>query len=116
MSIASKYNKNHKFDFTIPKDFKYKSLHDLYNNHGENYTHLVMSMYISNKGKFGDSSVIATPYELVNLPKHLNDTVKTMLNDDECITAINSHKLGFKIYTYDVGNNVYYSINWVDCK
>ena len=115
MSIASKYNKNHKFDFRTPKDFKYKSLHDLYNNNGEKYTYLVKAMYISSKGKYGDSAVIVTPFELVNFPKHTIETIKTMLNDDECIRAINASKLGFTIYTYEQGSNVYYSINWVDC-
>lgn len=115
MSIASKYNHSKKFDFEIPKDFNYASLHDLYNNNGKDFVYDIRAMYINKKSKFGESPVIATSNELVNFPKHLTDTVKEMLTDSEVIEAINNHVFGFTIYTYMSGENVYYSINWVDC-
>lgn len=115
MSIASKYNHGRKFDFEIPKDFKYMSLHDLYNNNGSDFVYDIRAMYINKKSKFGESPVVATSNELVNLPKHLTDTVKEMLADSEVVDAINNHVFGFTIYTYMNGENVYYSVNWVDC-
>lgn len=115
MGIASKYNKGRKFDFEIPKDFEYASLHDLYNQNGKDFVYDVRAMYINKKSKFGESPVIATSNELVNLPKHLTDTVKEMLIDDDCVNAINNHVFGFTIYPYESGTNVYYSVNWVDC-
>lgn len=115
MSIASKYNHSKKFEFEIPKDFVYMSLHDLYNNNGSDFVYDIRAIYINKKSKFGESPVVATSNELVNLPKHLTDTVKEMLTDSEVIDAINNHVFGFTIYTYMNGENVYYSVNWVDC-
>lgn len=117
MSIASKYNRGHgkKFTFEIPKEFTYSSLHDLYNNNGADFVYDIRAMYINKKSKFGESPIIATSNELVNFPKHLTDTVKEMLTDSEVIDAINNHVFGFQIYTYTDGENVYYSVNWVDC-
>lgn len=117
MSIANKYNKVKIFNFQIPKTFTYKSLHDLFNTNGAEHIYKVNAMYVNKKGKFGESPIIATDNELVNLPSHLIETVKEMMKDDEVIEVVNHGKLGFKIYTYETAQRkeVCYSINWVDC-
>lgn len=115
MGLANKYNKGKKFDFVTPKDFKYESLKDLFNNNGGEYIYTVRALYVNNKSKFGESVVAVTDEQMVNLPKHLNDVVKQMLLDEELIDAVNKGAFGFKIYPYESKDgNVYYSVNWFD--
>lgn len=117
MSIANKYNKGNIFNFTAPKDFEYRSLHDLFNNNGKDFVYEIKAMYINKKSKFGESPVIATTDCFVNLPSHLTDTVKEMIRDTEVVDAVNGGHLGFQIYTYETKNrkDLCYSVNWVDC-
>ena len=116
MGIAGKYNKGKVFDFTIPENFEYKSLSDLYSTKGSEAVYTVKALYINTKSKFGKSPVIATTECLVNAPAHLMDIVNVMLMDEEVIDAINNNKFGFKIYQYEDKkfNRICYSINWVD--
>lgn len=114
MGIANKYNKNHKFTWSIKEGTPYKNLKELVHENGMNYTYLITCVFMSTKSKYGVNPIVCTPSECVNLPKHLTDTVNNMLNDDEVINAINSHKLGFTIYDYVINGNTYYSVSWVD--
>lgn len=119
MSIASKYNKgnNVHFDFKAPKEFKYVSLGYLYNLPAyKDKVHHLNALYINRKGRFGDSPVAVTDNELVNLPAHLTDTVRDMMNDEELVQAVNAGKVGFKVYEYNTANRSEpcYSVNWVD--
>lgn len=116
MSVTSKYNKGSVFNFSIPKDFEYESLADLFNNNGKEMVYKVNALYINKKSKFGDSPIVATDNELVNLPKHMVDTVSDMMKDDELIEAVNKGKVGFTIYPYETKNTtgVCYSVSWVD--
>lgn len=117
MGIANKYNKTKVFDFSIPQDFKYVSLSELFQRNGKDKVYPVKAIYINKKSRYSDAPVVATDCELVNCPAHLTDTVKQMLQDDEVIEAVNRGKLGFTIYQYEnkqQGHNLYFSINWVD--
>lgn len=116
MGIANKYNKVNLFEFTIPKDFEYRSLHDLFNDNGKDFVYEVRALYINKKSKFGESPIVATNQYLVNLPKHMTDTVKEMMRDEEFVNAVNSGTIGFTIYTYETKNRaeLCYSVNWVD--
>lgn len=114
MGIASKYNKGNKFDFTAGKDFEFFSLETLYSEDAEaEYT--CLGLFFS-EGRFGAAPVAITDTMYVNLPKHLNNDVKDIINDPEAIEQINAGKLAFKIYKYY--NETYkkdcYSINWID--
>lgn len=116
MSIAGKYNKVNKFTFQVPDDFKYKSLADLFNDNGEKHVYPVKAIYINKKSRYGDAPVIATDECLVNVPSHMLDTVKEMLEDEELVNAVNDDKFGFTIYPYNTGRakGTFYSITWVD--
>jgi hypothetical protein len=116
MGIANKYNKGSKFNFTIPQDMEYKSLHDLFNDYGKDKVFTVRAIFINKKSKFGESPIIATDMFLVNCPKHMVDSVKEMLIDDDVITAVNNGELGFTVYPYNTKNtsDVCYGLTWVD--
>ena len=44
MSIADKYNKKKLFDFTIPAEYEYISLSDLYSKNGKDKVYPVSSL------------------------------------------------------------------------
>lgn len=110
MGIASKYNKGSKFDFTLPEDAPYKKVKDL--TIGE--TVIIRSLFISTKSKYGDAPVALTDSYYINLPSHLTDTVKDMLQDDDFIAAVKRGEVGVTPYTYEKDGNDLYSVNWVD--
>lgn len=96
MSIANKYNKSNKFNYTIPENAEYVKLNNL--DRDRNY--IINALYINTKSEYGDHPVICSNNLLVDLPHHLNDTVKEMIKDDEVISAVNKGLLGFKVRTY----------------
>lgn len=113
---ASKYNKEQKFNFRTPDDFKFTTLDELFTNYGGERIYPVKALYINTKSVYGNHPVVVTDSALVDVPKHLLDTVKEMIDDDEAVNAINNGKVGFTIYTYidKKYHKTCYSIKWVD--
>lgn len=116
MSYATKFNKSgNKFTFKQGGDVNYLSLDDLYNR-SENKIYPVKALYINKKSMFGDSPcVVINEDTTVNLPKHLLDTVIDMINDEECVNAINNNEVKFEIYSYkdSTFNKTCYSVSWL---
>lgn len=115
MSFASKYNKGRKFDVNT-SGFGYASLADLYNQYGKDHVYPLLGIYINTKGKYSDAPVFATDGVLVNIPSHMLDVSKQIMNDDEAIEAINAGHAGFRIYSYhdDKHNKNCWSVDFVD--
>lgn len=116
---ANKYNnKNNLFTFKTPIDFEYTTLDVLFNENGNpiDKVYPVKAMFLNRKSMYGTHPVIVTDRELVDLPKHLLDTVKDMIADEECVDAINNGKVGFQIYQYidSKYKKTCYSVTWVD--
>lgn len=116
MGVANKYNKTKLFDFSIPSEYKYVSLSELFQKNGKDKIYPVYAMYINKKSRYGDAPIVATDTCLVNLPSHLLETVKDMMKDDEVVDACNEKKLGFQIYQYEnkQRKELCFSVNWVD--
>lgn len=116
-SFSKRYNVERKFDVDT-SDFEYCSLEDLFNEIGgdENATFEIRGIYINTKGKFDDAPCIAIDDRYVNLPSHLTGACRAMLDDDQCIKAINDGKCGFSIYQYHQKrfNKDCYGVKWVD--
>ena len=115
MSYATKFNKGNKFTFKPADDAQYVSLEELFNKNPEQI-HDVKALYINTKSKFGDAPCVAIdPVIIVNLPKHLLETVKEMINDNECVDAINNNEVKFKIYSYKDSNfnKTCYGVKWL---
>lgn len=115
MSYATKFNKGNKFTFKPAADAEYVSLEELYNKNPEQI-HAVKTLYINTKSKFGDAPCVAVdPVIIVNLPKHLLETVKEMIDDNECVAAINNNEVKFKIYSYKdkTFNKTCYGVEWL---
>ena len=120
MGIASRFNKARKFDIDTT-GFSYKKLSDCFGENGAKKVYKIAGVYINTKGKFDDAPVLAVVDDkegyFVNLPSHLCDTAKEIINDDEAVNAINAGKLGFTIYTYTSNNakgRTLYSVEFVD--
>lgn len=116
MGIANKYNKTKMFNFSIPQEYKYISLSELFQKNGKDKVYPVLAMYINKKSRYGDAPIVATDEFLVNLPSYLLDTVKDMMKDEELVDAVNESKFGFTIYQYANKNTgeLCFSVNWVD--
>lgn len=112
-SFASKFNTERLFDIDT-SNFEYRNLEEVYESDDEVFP--VRGIYINTKGKFGDRPVIATDECYVNLPAHLLDTAREILNDTRAVQAINAGEVGFTIYAYEQRRfgKTCYSIRWVD--
>lgn len=113
---ASKFNKGNKFTFKAPNNFQYNTLDVLYSQYGNEVVFPVKALYLNDKGKFGTQPVVVTDKELVDLPKHMTETVREMMTDDEAVDAINNGKVGFTVYQYidSKYKRTCYSVTWVD--
>lgn len=114
MSIANKYNRSSVFNAKPKGNLEYYSLEELFNQNRKE--HIVLSMYINTKGKYGPTPTILTNDCFINLPKHLTETVTEMMHDKEVIDTVNNGNLGIEIYEYfsNKFNKKCYSINWID--
>ena len=116
-SFGKKYKMERKFDIDT-SEFEYYSLEDLYDMVGgdENATFEIRGIYINSKGKFDDAPVIAIEDRYVNLPTHLTGACSAMLQDDQCIKAINEGKCGFSVYKYHQKrfDKDCFGVRWVD--
>lgn len=110
MMIAEKYNKGARFDYQMPENAPFKKLAEL----PQETVITCRGMFISHKGKYGDSPVALIDGAYVNLPSHLTNTVSEMLKDSELVDAVNAGKVGFKVYSYVNNEKTCYSVNWVD--
>ena len=113
-SFASRFRKV-RFDLDT-SNFVYASLADLFNQYGKNKVYPFYAVYINRKSKFGESPVVATESEFVNLPKHLLSDCEVMMNDPEICEEINAGKCGFRIYQYTDSRygRKCFGVEWVD--
>lgn len=113
---AKKFNKGSKFTFKTPDSFQYQTLDVLYKTNGTDKIYPVKALFLNDKGRYGTHPVIVTDNELVDVPKHLTETVREMIADDECVDAINNGKVGFTIYEYidSKFKKTCYSVTWID--
>lgn len=116
MGTANKFNKGRIFNYELTDDHTFISLKELFEKDGETAIYKVRGVYINTKGNYGDEAVAITDEYLVNLPKHLVETVKEIMLDDEAVEEINTGKFGFVITSYIPKNDVTvrYSVKWVN--
>lgn len=117
MSFANKYNKgNIIFDIDI-KDFSFVNLSDIYTNYGKNAIK-VDGLYINKKGMYEPHPVAINVEEkmLIDLPKHMTETVEEILKDSESISLIKKGCVGLRAqkYTDKKYQKTCYSAEWVD--
>lgn len=115
MTLLSKYNSNNlnPFDYEQVAQPEYKRLEDLYKAGETQIT--ILGFFINTKSKFGESAVAMAEGYNINLPNHLKDTVKEMIQDQDIVELANNKCLGIEIYEYHSkkwGKN--YSVNFIE--
>lgn len=112
MFSVNRYNKGEgsKFNFKLREDAPYKKLSEL----GEGARFTVRALFISDKGNYGEAPIAISDDMGVYLPSHLNDTVKAMREDPECVQAINQGCVGCKVYSFESQGKTCYSVDWED--
>lgn len=112
--ITKTFNTNYAFDINFEKDFV--SLKELRNSYEDGHIHLIHGVGINGKSKYGAHPFLETNSYLVDLPKHMLDTCKQILDDTEMVEEIKEGIVGFKIRTYidSKFNKECYTIEFVD--
>ena len=112
-NFIKKYGKKFIFDIDFEKDFI--SLKDLYEK-DKNAVFVIKGLYINAKGIYDDSPVFEIDNYLVNIPAHMTDTCKSILEDEEAIDDIKNGNIGFTIRRYEKivkgKNRDCYSVNF----
>ena len=118
MGLMDKYNKGGvRFNVDI-EGFTFCQLKDLYSRLQKDEVVKIDGIYINTKGRFDAHpvAIVSTLSLLVDLPPHLTEDVKEMLQDDECVEAIRSGHVGFTIREYEQSTykKTCYGIHWED--
>lgn len=115
MSVASKYNKGNKFLFTFPEKPNYVNLSDFADFQGEEPA-VVHCLSINTKSKYGEQPIAWLDKDIaLNMPRHMTDQVKDMIQDPEVVEAVVSGKLGIKARPYKGKDGKdYIGTEWID--
>ena len=118
MGIMSKYNKGGvTFEIDI-KNFRFVPLEELFKRDGGKTIFGIDGLYINKKSSFGEHPVAIVGCEdmLVDLPSHMTDDVKEILQDPEAVEAIRSGHVGFIVQQYEQKQfkKLCYAIMWED--
>lgn len=114
-SLMSKFNNTNVFGIDT-SDYKYTNLTTLYNTDPD-AKHKVLGLFVNTKGKYGaEPNAIIENNLIVNLPRHLLETVNELLDDDRYIDYIKEGHVGFTIYQYHSSkyNKDAFSVTWLD--
>lgn len=115
MSFASRHRRGVNNFGVDNTDFDYISLAKLYEQDGDK-PHKVLGIYINTKSTYGEQGIAILDGYNLNLPKHLTDDVKDILNSDDDVMDIIDGKVGLVVYPYRRKGEQkdYYSIRWID--
>lgn len=114
-NLVANLNKGRKFNYEITDKHEYKKLEELYKE-DKDRIYIVRMFFTNKKSKFGENEVVVTDNYIINLPKHLTETVRKIVENEIYVKLINDGLFAFKIYEYEykLGNEVKkgYSVNW----
>lgn len=120
MSFATKHNKEKLFLFEPAEGLEHMNLSDLVEIHGLTdetgaaIVHKIQAVYINTKGKYGDQPVIGNDEAYINVPHHMVETFREILEDAESINLINSGHAGFTIYQYENQHGMQLGLTFAD--
>lgn len=96
--ITNTFNSNYAFNINFEKDFV--TLKELRDSYEDGHIHPIHGIGINGKSKYGAHPFLEVKDYLVDLPKHMLDTCKQILNDHEMVQEIKDGTIGFIIRTY----------------
>jgi hypothetical protein len=104
-----------KFDYELTEKHEYKKLEELFKEN-EDGVYVVRMFYTNKKSMYGENEVVVTDDYIINLPKHLTETVEKIVNNEDYLKLINEGKFAFTIYEYEYKQGketkLAYSVNW----
>lgn len=103
MSIT-KYNSFEGYVYDQEVERKFASCEFMFKQFGE-VRFRIEAFFINTKGKFGDAPVCYTPEFIVNLPQHMLNIVKDIMQDQEVTDQVNKGEA--KIYFYEYQSKKY---------
>lgn len=113
--LMSRFNNTNVFGIDTT-NYKYVGLKELFDTDPE-ARHKVLGFFVNTKGKFGPEPNAITDNKLiVNLPRHLLETVNELLDDNKYIEYIKQGHVAFTVYQYHSNkyNKDAYSVTWLD--
>ena len=121
MGLMSRFNRGGVVFDVNTDGFKYVKLEDLWQGLADNEKDQVFKidgLYVNTKSSFGAHpvAIMAEQCLLVDLPGHLMEDVKEILETPEVVEAIKAGAVGFTIqqYTDKKFKKLCYSIHWED--
>lgn len=114
VSFAKKYNRKDVFNIDT-KEYPFVKLSELYKKDGAEMVHPFNGCFIVST-KLGESAVAidAIRKQLVNLPLHMVDIIREIINDTEAVDMIKSGGVGYQIREYESHGKKCYTIDFVD--
>ena len=113
--LMSRFNNTNVFGIDTT-NYKYVDLKELFDT-DPNVQYKVLGLFVNTKGKFGaEPNAIIDNKLIVNLPRHLLETVNELLDDDKYIEYIKQGHVAFTVYQYHSNkyNKDAYSVTWLD--
>lgn len=111
--LLDKYNKTiNEFEYQQVPNPEYKNLKNLYENEDVKQVPLY-GLFINSKGYYGDSPIAVSKGYNINLPKHLLEPVKEMIEDREVIELVNTGNVFMEIYPYTNRWGTNYSVKFI---
>lgn len=110
---------NKKTRFTIDTEgFNFIKLADLFDEKNPDETHVIHGVYINEQSIYGASPFAALEDCFVNLPSHMTDTIRSILDDEQDCADIESGNVAIKISPYhsEKYNRDTYVVDFVDLK
>lgn len=112
-----KFNRGSGFNVGSTEGYEYRKLKDVYKEVGSEVGVPIRALYV-NEGKYGESAVAVTDGYFINLPKHVVEDVKEIINDSELVNSINAGRVSITIHEYFSSkyNTTGYGITWVEAE
>ena len=113
--LMSRFNNTNVFGIDTT-NYKYISLKELFDTDPD-AQYKALGFFVNTKGKFGpEPNAIIDNKLIVNLPRHLLETVNELLDDDKYIEYIKQGHVAFTVYQYHSNkyNKDAYSVTWLD--
>ena len=104
-----------RFDYELTEKHEYKKLGELFKENKDG-VYVVRMFYTNKKSMFGENEVVVTDDYIINLPKHLTETIEKIVKNEDYLKLINEGKFVFNIYEYEYKHGketkLAYSVNW----
>ena len=113
--LMSRFNNTNVFGIDTT-NYKYVDLKEMFDTDPD-ARHKVLGFFVNTKGKFGpEPNAIIDNKLIVNLPRHLLETVNELLDDNKYIEYIKQGHVAFTVYQYHSNkyNKDAYSVTWLD--